>query len=74
MFESLEEEVLELSRPGHTTHIDDVTVPGTDWVHVMRDSMHAVVRMAAKGFPLGADKCAFLCHEPVVLGLELDGP
>ena len=40
----------------------------------MQDSMYAVVRMATKGFPLGADKCAFLSHEPVVLGLEIDGP
>ena len=36
--------------------------------------MFAIVRMAAKGFPLGADKCTFLSHEPVVLGLEIDGP
>ena len=44
------------------------------WVQVMQDSMYAVVRMATKGFPLGADKCAFLSHKPVVLDLEIDGP
>ena len=36
--------------------------------------MYAAVRMATKGFPLGTDKCAFLSHKPVVLGLEIDGP
>ena len=36
--------------------------------------MYAIVRMVTKGFPLGANKCAFLSREPVVLGLEIDGP
>ena len=27
-----------------------------------------------KGFLLGANKCAFLSHEPVLLGLEIDRP
>ena len=36
--------------------------------------MYAVVRITVKGFLLGADKSVFLSHEPVVLGLEVNGP
>ena len=74
MFETLEGEVLKLPRSWHATYIDDVTVPGMDWVQVMRDSMYLIVSMAVKGFPLGTDNFAFLSHKPVVLGLEIDRP
>ena len=74
MYETLEGEVLAIPPPRHATYIDDVNVHGQEWVGVMRDSLYAVARMAAKGLPLGADKCCFLCREPVVLGFKVDGP
>ena len=40
----------------------------------MQASLCVVARMAAKGLPLGSDKCQFLTNEPVVLGYKVDGP
>lgn len=40
----------------------------------MLDSLRAVARLGAKGLPLGADKCFFLSHRQVILGIEVDGP
>ena len=64
----------DIPRPRHTTYIDDVTVHGTEWERVMRDSLYAVARLGAKGLPLGADKCFFLSDRQVILGIEVDGP
>ena len=74
MHETLDGDVLGIAHPRHTTYIDDVNVHGGCWVKVMRDSLCAVARMAAKGLLLGSDKRHFLTNEPVVLGFEVDGP
>ena len=66
--------MLDIAHPRHVTYIDDVNVHGICWVRVMQDSLCAVAHMAAKGLPLGSDKCHFLTNEPVVLGYEVDGP
>ena len=74
MYKTLDGEVLAIPRPHHTMYIDDINIHGTNWVGVMRDSLYAVACMAAKGLPLGAEKCHYLTREPVVLGFEVDGP
>ena len=74
MHKTLDGNMLEIARPRHVTYIDNVNVHGVCWVRVMRDSLCAVPRMAAKGLPLGSDKCHFLTNEPVVLVYKVDGP
>ena len=38
---------------------------------MMKDSIQAVTRFGAKGLPLGADKCFFLCEELTILGFKV---